>query len=387
MTISFQLDEEHEALRAIVAEFAREAVAPVIGDLYERGEFPYDIVAEMGRMGLFGLPVAEEHGGMGGDYFALCLALEELARVDSSVAITLEAAVALGIMPIYRFGSPEQKKQWLPRLCSGEILGAFGLTEPGGGTDVAGAMRTRARREDGSWVIDGTKAFITNSGTTITAVVAVAAVTGTRDGGKPEISTILVPSGTAGFAVSKKYSKVGWCASDTRELSFDGCRVPEENLLGERGRGYAQFLRTLDEGRVAIAALSVGLAAGCVDESLRYAKERPAFGQSIGHYQAIQFKIADMEARTHTARLAYYHAAARMLAGQPFKKEAAIAKLTASNAAMDNARDATQIFGGYGFMNEYPVARFYRDAKILEIGEGTSEVQRILIARELGLTD
>ena len=385
MTISFELDEEHAALRAIVAQFAREAVAPVIGELYERGEFPYEVVAEMGRMGLFGLPVAEEHGGMGGDYFALCLALEELARVDSSVAITLEAAVALGIMPIYRFGSPEQRKQWLPRLCSGEMLGAFGLTEPGGGTDVAGAMRTRARLEDGSWVIDGTKAFITNSGTRITGVVAVAAVTGTREGGKPEISTILVPAGTPGFTVSKKYSKVGWCASDTRELSFDGCRVPEENLLGERGRGYAQFLRTLDEGRIAIAALSVGLAQGCVDESLRYAKERPAFGRNIGQYQAIQFKIADMEARTHTARIAYYQAAAKMLAGQPFKKEAAIAKLTASNAAMDNARDATQIFGGYGFMNEYPVGRFYRDAKILEIGEGTSEVQRMLIARELGL--
>jgi short/branched chain acyl-CoA dehydrogenase len=387
VAISFELDEEHETLRRVVAEFAREAVAPVIGDLYERGEFPYELVAEMGRMGLFGLPVAEEQGGMGGDYFALCLTLEELARVDSSVAITLEAAVALGIMPIYRFGSPEQQKHWLPRLCAGEILGAFGLTEPGGGTDVAGAMRTRARLEDDSWVIDGTKAFITNSGTRITGVVAVAAVTGTRENGKPEISTILVPSGTEGFTVSKKYSKVGWCASDTRELAFDGCRVPRENLLGERGRGYAQFLRTLDEGRVAIAALSVGLAQGCVDESLRYAKERPAFGSNIGHYQAIQFKIADMEARAHTARVAYYQAAARMLAGQPFKKEAAIAKLTASNAAMDNARDATQIFGGYGFMNEYPVGRFYRDAKILEIGEGTSEVQRMLIARELGLTD
>jgi len=384
--ISYQLDEEHEALRAVVADFARDAVAPVIGDLYERGEFPYELVAQMGRMGLFGLPVAEEHGGMGGDYFALCLALEELARVDSSVAITLEAAVALGIMPIYRFGSPEQKKQWLPRLCSGELLGAFGLTEPGGGTDVAGAMLTRARLEDGSWVIDGTKAFITNSGTRITGVVAVAAVTGTREGGKPEISTILVPTGTPGFTVSKKYSKVGWCASDTRELSFDGCRVPQENLLGERGRGYAQFLRTLDEGRVAIAALSVGLAQGCVDESVRYARERAAFGRTIGHYQAIQFKIADMEARAHTARVTYYQAAAKMLAGQQFKKEAAIAKLTASNAAMDNARDATQIFGGYGFMNEYPVGRFYRDAKILEIGEGTSEVQRMLIARELGLT-
>jgi len=378
--IGYQLDDEHETLRKTVAGFARDMVAPVIGDLYERGEFPYDIVAQMGRMGLFGLPVAEEHGGMGGDYFALCLALEELARVDSSVAITLEAAVSLGIMPIYRYGSPEQKQQWLPRLCSGELLGAFGLTEPGGGSDVAGAMRTTARLEGGEWVIDGTKTFITNSGTRITGVVSVAALTGTK-----EISTILVPAGTPGFTASKKYSKVGWSASDTRELSFDGCRVPEQNLLGERGRGYAQFLRTLDEGRVAIAALSVGLAQGCVDESVRYARERQAFGQPIGYHQAISFKIADMEARAHTARLAYYHAAAKMLAGEPFKKEAAIAKLTASDAAMDNARDATQVFGGYGFMNESPVGRFYRDAKILEIGEGTSEIQRMLIARELGL--
>src|SRR6516162_4396715 len=383
--LSYRLEPEHEELRKTVEEFARDEVAPVIGDLYERGEFPYDIVARMGRMGLFGLPVAEKYGGMGGDYFALCLALEELGRVDSSVAITLEAAVSLGIMPIYRYGTEAQKHQWLPGLCSGQTLGAFGLTEPGGGSDVAGAMRTRARLEDGSWVIDGTKSFITNSGTSITAVVAVAAVTGTRDDGKPEISTILVPSGTPGFTVSAKYSKVGWCASDTRELSFDGCRVPEANLLGERGRGYAQFLRTLDEGRIAIAALATGLAQGCVDESVRYVRDRDAFGGPIGRFQALQFKIADMEVRAHNARLAWYHAAARMLAGEPFKKEAAIAKLTGSDAAMDNARDATQVFGGYGFMNEFPVGRFYRDAKILEIGEGTSEVQRILIARELGL--
>jgi short-chain 2-methylacyl-CoA dehydrogenase len=383
--LSYRLDSEHEELRRTVAQFARQVVAPAIGDLYERGEFPYDIVAQMGKMGLFGLPVTEEYGGMGGDYFALCLALEELARVDSSVAITLEAAVSLGIMPIYRYGTESQKREWLPRLCSGEMLGAFGLTEPGGGSDVAGAIRTRARLEDKHWVIDGTKAFITNSGTRVTGVVAVAAVTGTRADEKPEISTILVPSGTDGLVLSKKYSKVGWAASDTRELSFADCRVPEANLLGERGRGYAQFLRTLDEGRVAIAALSVGLAQGCVDESVRYAREREAFGGPIGRFQAVQFKIADMEARAHTARLAYYHAAAKMLAEEPFKKEAAIAKLTASDAAMANARDATQVFGGYGFMNEYPVGRFYRDAKILEIGEGTSEVQRILIARELGL--
>ncbi|MEU6428884.1 acyl-CoA dehydrogenase family protein [Microbispora sp. NPDC046973] len=379
------LNDEHVELRKSVEEFAREVVAPVIGDYYERCEFPYDIVRKMGAMGLFGLPVPEEYGGMGGDYFALCLALEELARVDSSVAITLEAAVSLGEMPILRFGTDAQKQRWLPKMAAGEILGAFGLTEPGGGSDVPGGMRTTAVLDGGEWVIDGSKAFITNSGTDITGVVAVAAITGRREDGRPEISTILVPSGTPGFTVSKKYSKVGWSASDTRELSFADCRVPEENLLGERGRGYAQFLQTLDEGRVAIAALSVGLAQGCVDESLRYVRERRAFGQEIGRYQALQFKIADMEARVHTARLAYYHAAERMLAGMPFKKEAAIAKLVSSNAAMDNARDATQIFGGYGFMNEFPVGRFYRDAKILEIGEGTSEVQRMLIARELGL--
>lgn len=381
-----KLTEEYEELRKTVEAFARDVVAPVIGDLYEREQFPYDIVRQMGAMGLFGLPIPEEHGGMGGDYFALCLALEELARVDSSVSITVEAAVSLGAMPIYRFGTPEQRAEWLPRLTSGEMLGAFGLTEPGGGSDVPGGMRTTAVLDGDEWVINGTKAFITNSGTDITGVIGVAAITGELAGGKKEISTILVPSGTPGLTVSKKYSKVGWNCSDTRELSFDGCRVPAANLLGGRGRGYAQFLQTLDEGRVAIAALSTGLAQGCVDESLRYVRERHAFGHPIGHYQAIQFKIADMEVRTHTARLAYHHAAEKMLAGEPFKKEAAIAKLVAGDAAMDNARDATQIFGGYGFMNEYPVGRFYRDAKILEIGEGTSEVQRMLIARELGLS-
>jgi short/branched chain acyl-CoA dehydrogenase len=396
--VDLTLSEEHEALRATVEEFARKEMAPVVGELYERGEFPYELVARMGSMGLFGLPIAEEYGGMGGDYFALCLALEELARVDSSVAITLEAGVSLGAMPIDRFGTEEQKRAWLPALAAGERLGAFGLTEPGGGSD-AGATRTTARLDGDEWVINGSKAFITNSGTDITSVITVTAITGKGEGDlaggrKPaepagpvgkEISAIMVPAGTAGLRVSRKYSKVGWSASDTRELFFDDCRVPASNLLGERGRGYAQFLSILDEGRVAIAALSVGLAQGCVDESLRYAREREAFGHPIGHYQAIQFKIADMESRAHTARLAYYAAASRMLRGEPFKKEAAIAKLVSSNAAMDNARDATQIFGGYGFMNEYPVGRFYRDAKILEIGEGTSEVQRMLIARQLGL--
>src|SRR6266849_1808634 len=355
--VSYQLAQE---LRDSVAQFARDVVAPVIGGYYERAEFPYDIVAKMGKLGLFGLPFPEEYGGMGGDYFALCLALEELARVDSSVAITLEAGVALGAMPIYRFGSPQQRDRWLPDLCQGDRLAAFGLTEPGGGSDIAGGMRTTARLDNGEWVIDGSKAFITNAGTTITSLVTALAITG-RSAGRPEISAIIVPSGTPGLTVGPEYSKVGWCASDTRELAFSSCRVPAANLLGEQGRGYAQFLQTLDEGRVAIAALSAGLAAGCVDECLGYVRERAAFGHRLGHYQGIQFKIAEMEARAHTARLTW------------------------SNAAMDNARDATQIFGGYGFMNEFPVARFYRDAKVLEIGEGTSEVQRMIIARELGL--
>jgi short-chain 2-methylacyl-CoA dehydrogenase len=393
--ISYRLSDEHEELRLTVAEFARDVVAPAIGGFYERREFPYEIVARMGKLGLFGLPFPEDYGGMGGDFFALCLALHELARVDSSVAITLEAGVALGAMPIYRFGDAAQRARWLPDLCHGERLAAFGLTEPGGGSDIPGGMRTTARLEPGNgaggadggsgeWVIDGSKAFITNAGTAITSLVTVLAITGSS-GGRREISSIIVPSATPGFTVGPEYSKVGWCASDTRELAFSSCRVPEGNLLGERGRGYAQFLQILDEGRIAIAALSAGLAQGCVDECLRYAGERSAFGHHLGHYQAIQFKIADMEARAQGARLAWYEAAARLEAGQAFKKQAAIAKLTASNAAMDNARDATQIFGGYGFMNEFPVARFYRDAKVLEIGEGTSEVQRMIIARALGL--
>ena len=380
------LNEELEALRQTVAEFAREVIAPVIADHYEKHTFPYEIVRQMGKMGLFGLPFPEEYGGMGGDYTALCVALEELARVDSSVAITLEAAVSLGAMPIYRFGTDEQKATWLPRLTSGEALAAFGLTEPGFGSDAGGAQ-TRAVLDEATdeWVINGTKAFITNSGTDITTVVAVAAVTGqAADGGK-EISTILVPSGTPGFTVQPGYSKVGWCASDTHELTFEDVRVPAANLLGERGRGFAQFLRTLDEGRIAIAALATGLAQGCVDESLKYAHERQAFGRPIGDFQAIQFKIADMEVRAHLARLGWWDAAARLGRGDEFKRQAAIAKLFASETAVANAREATQIHGGYGFMNEFPVARFWRDSKILEIGEGTSEVQRMVIARDLGL--
>jgi short/branched chain acyl-CoA dehydrogenase len=382
--MSFSLNDEHEALRRTVMDFANDVVAPVIGGFYERAEFPYEIISKMGKLGLFGLPFPEEFGGMGGDFFALCLALHELARVDSSVAITLEAGVALGAMPIYLYGTPEQQAQWLPSLCQGDRLGAFGLTEPGGGSDIPGGMRTTASLDGDTWVINGSKAFITNSGTAITSVITVLAITG-RSGDRPQISSIIVPAGTKGLTIGPEYSKVGWCASDTRELSFSDVRVPAANLLGEQGRGYAQFLRILDEGRVAIAALAAGLAQGCVDECLRYVGQRTAFGHELGHYQAIQFKIADMEARATVARLAWYDAAAKVVAGEPVKKAAAIAKLTASNAAMDNARDATQIFGGYGYMNEFPVARFYRDAKILEIGEGTSEVQRMIIARELGL--
>ncbi len=383
---SYPLSEEHQALRDTVAEFAHTVVQPVIGGYYERSEFPYELIARMAKLGLFGLPFPEEYGGMGGDLFALGLALEELARVDSSVAITLEAAVALGAMPIYRFGTDEQRRRWLPELCSGERLAAFGLTEAGGGTDIPGGMRSTARLDGATWVIDGSKSFITNAGTSITALVTVLAVTGEAAGpGRREISAIVVPSGTPGFSVGPEYSKVGWCASDTRELAFTSCRVPADHLLGPRGRGYAQFLEILDEGRVAIAALATGLAQGCLDECLRYVAERTAFGQPLGQFQATQFKVADMAARVHVARLAWYDAAARLVAGEPAKQQAAMAKLVASNAAMDNARDATQLFGGYGFMNEFPVARFYRDAKVLEIGEGTSEVQRMIIARELGL--
>ena len=377
------LPDEYQQLAKTVRDFAREVVAPVAARHDAEHSFPYEVVAGMAEMGLFGLPFPEEYGGMGGDYFALCLALEELGKVDQSVAITLEAGVSLGAMPVYRFGTEAQKQHWLPALTSGVALGAFGLTEAGGGTD-AGATRTTARLDDGHWVINGSKQFITNSGTDITRLVTVTAVTGTV-GDRREISSILIPVPTPGFTVEPAYDKVGWNASDTHPLSFSDVRVPEENLLGERGRGYANFLRILDEGRIAIAALATGAAQGCVDECVKYSSERTAFGNPIGRYQAIEFKIARMEARAHAARTAYYDAAALMLAGKPFKKQAAIAKLVASEAAMDNARDATQIHGGYGFMNEYPVARHYRDSKILEIGEGTTEVQLMLIARELGL--
>ena len=377
--MEFDLTPEQEEFRSAVREFAEDVVAPVAAGYDEREEFPLDVIRRMGEMGLFGIPFPEAYGGQGADLQTLCLAIEELARADSSVAITLEAAVGLGAGPIARFGTEEQKQEWLPRMCRGEILGSFALTEPGGGSD-ASAVKTTARLEDGEWVIDGTKAFITNSGTLISAVCTVAARTGEN-----EISAILVPNGTPGFTVGPSYRKLGWHASDTHELAFSGCRVPEANLLGELGRGYAQFLEILDEGRVAIAGLSVGLAQACLDASVSYAKERSAFGREIGSYEAVQFKVADMKVAVENARLAVRRAAWLRDAGRPFKAEAAIAKLSASEAAVDASREAVQIHGGYGFMEELPVARFYRDAKILEIGEGTSEIQRLVIARELGL--
>jgi short/branched chain acyl-CoA dehydrogenase len=384
-SVLMQLSAEHQALAETVREFANQVIAPVAAQHDREQSFPYDVIKKMGAMGLFALPFPEDVGGMGGDFLSLALAIEELARVDQSVAITLEAAVGLGSMLIFRFGTDEQKVKFLRPLISGQALGAFGLTEPEGGSDASG-LRTTARLENDEWVIDGAKTFITNSGTSITSLVIVACITGMKADGSKEISTIIVPNGTPGFTVDPSYFKVGWHASDTHPLSFNNVHVPASNLLGERGRGYANFLQALDEGRIAIAALAVGAAQGCIDESLRYAKQRKAFGKLIGEHQSIAFKIAEMEARTHIARLAYYHAAFLLAAGKDFKTEASIAKLVASEAAMDNARAATQIFGGYGFMDEYSVARHYRDSKILEIGEGTSEVQKILIARSLGLT-
>ncbi|WP_434811152.1 acyl-CoA dehydrogenase family protein [Microbacterium sp. bgisy189] len=379
----YGLEEDHVELARMVRAFADEQVAPVAYEADRTKTLPMDIVAQMGDLGLFGLPFPDEHGGQGGDYLALCLAIEALARVDQSIAITLEAGVSLGAMPIHRFGTDAQKAELLPDLLAGRALAGFGLTEPDAGSD-AGATRTTATLDGGEWVINGAKQFITNSGTPITRFVTVTAVTG-RDGDRKEISTIIVPSGTPGFTVEPAYDKVGWHASDTHPLTFDGARVPEANLLGERGRGFANFLHILDEGRIAIAALSTGAAEGCLDAAIEHAKTRTVFGEVLSQRQAIQFMIARMQLRVHNARLAWHHAARLRDEGRPFKGAAAIAKLTASDAAMDNARDATQIFGGNGFMNEFPVARHYRDSKILEIGEGTSEVQLLVIARELGL--
>jgi short-chain 2-methylacyl-CoA dehydrogenase len=382
--MDFELTPEQEEFRKIVRAFAEEVVAPRAEAMDRAEELDPVVLDQMAGMGLFGLPFPEEVGGMGADYTTLCLAVEELARVDSSVAITLEAAVGLGAMPIWRFGSQEQHRRWLRPLAGGDQLGAFGLTEPGGGSD-AGAIRTRAVLDGDDWVIDGTKAFITNAGLDRSGLVTVAAVTGERPDGRNEITNIIVPAGTPGYRLGQKYRKLSWRASDTRELVFEGCRVPVANTLGPRGSGLGNFLRILEEGRIAVAALATGLCQGCVDECTRYARQRQAFGQPIARFQAVAFKIADMETQAHTSRLAWQRAAAKLDAGQPFGKEAAIAKLHASEAAVAAAREAVQVHGGYGVVEEFPVARFYRDAKVLEIGEGTSEVMRILIARSLGL--
>ena len=383
--MNFDFTDEQEQFRATIRAFAEEVVRPRAEEMDRIGELPLDIVKQMGALGLFGIPFPEEYGGQGADLATFCIAVEELARVDSSIAITLEAAVGLGAGPIARFGTEEQKRRWLVPMCRGEMLGAFGLTEPGGGSD-AGATRTTARLEAGEWVIDGSKAFITNSGTEITGCVTVTALTGERDGGK-EISAIIVPSGTPGLTVEPPYRKVGWHASDTHGLTFSDCRVPEANLLGERGRGFAQLLSALDDGRIAVAALALGLAQGCLDESVAYAKDRSAFGRRIAGFQAIQFKLADMRVAVETARLATYRAAWLRDRGRNFVAEAALAKLYASEIAVTCAREAVQVHGGYGYMEELPVARFYRDAKILEIGEGTSEIMRTILARDLGLRD
>jgi alkylation response protein AidB-like acyl-CoA dehydrogenase len=382
--VDFDLSQEQQDFRRSVREFAEEVIAPRAEEMDRREEFPLDIVKQMGELGLFGLPFPEEYGGQGADFLTLCIAIEELARIDSSVAITLEAGVGLGANPIYKFGTEEQKERWLAPMCRGETLGSFGLTEPGGGSD-AGATKTTARLEGGEWVINGSKAFITNSGTEISKLCTITAVTGEGESGRKEISSVIVPTDTPGFEVGKAYRKIGWHASDTHELSFSDCRVAEGNLLGERGRGYAQFLDVLDEGRIAIAALGVGLAQGCLDESVKYAKDREAFGRPIGAFQGMQFKIADMKVAVETARLATYKAAWLKGKGRPFKAEASLAKLYSTEIAVTCAREAVQVHGGYGYMEEFPVARFYRDSKVLEIGEGTNEIQRLLIARDLGL--
>ena len=372
---------EQEAFRKVVRDFAEAEIAPH-AEAWDRDHvFPVETVKAMGELGLFGLPFPEEYGGSDADFTTLCIAIEELGRVDQSMGITLEAGVGLGAAPIFNFGNEEQKQRWLPDLCAGRALAGFGLTEPDAGSD-AGATRTKATLDDATheWVIDGTKAFITNSGTPITSLVTVTARTGAG-----EISAIVVPAGTPGFHVEPPYRKMGWHASDTHGLRFEDCRVPEGNLLGERGRGFKQFLATLDDGRIAIAALAVGLAQACLDHSVAYAKERQAFGAPIGRYQAVAFKCADLAVMTENARNITYKAAWLKDSGKPFKKEAAMAKLYATEAAVTATREATQIFGGYGFIDETPVARFYRDAKILEIGEGTSEIQRLVISRELGL--
>ncbi len=380
--MDFDLSPDHELIRRTVREFAEGEVAPVAEELDRTKSFPYEIVRGLGALNLMGIPFPEEYGGGGGDTLAYALTVEELTRVDSSVAITLCAHTSLGTQPIYLFGDEPQKREWLPKLCSGEVLGAFGLTEPEAGSD-AGNTRTRARLQDGEWVIDGAKQFITNAGTDISGVVCITAVSGDGEGPK-EISNLIVPNGTPGYEQGEPYRKMGWNASDTRPLTFTDCRVPEANLLGPRGAGFKQFLHILDIGRIGVAAMGVGLAQGALDEALKYAKERRAFGQPISKFQAIQSKLADMATEIAAARLLVYKAALEKDAGRNFTLTAAQAKLKTGRLAVRCAEEAVQIHGGYGFIEEYPVCRFYRDAKILTIGEGTDEVQQMVIARALG---
>src|SRR4051794_19941482 len=376
--MDFDLPDDHELLRRTVRDFAENEVAPVAEELDKTKAFPYAIVRQLGDLGLMGIPFPEEYGGAGADSLAYAIAVEELTRIDSSVAITLCAHTSLGTQPIYLFGTEEQKREWLPELTSGRKLAAFGLTEPEAGSD-AGATRTRARLDDGEWVIDGAKQFITNAGTDMSGLVTITARTG--DG---EISNLLVPNGTPGYEVGEPYRKMGWNASDTRPLSFEDCRVPEESLLGPRGAGFRQFLQALDGGRIGVAAMGVGLAQGALDEALAYAKERVAFGQPISKYQAIQAKLADLSTEIEAARLLTYKAALEKDAGGDFTLTAAQAKLKTGRLAVRATEEAVQIHGGYGYIEEYPVCRYYRDAKILTIGEGTDEVQQMVIARQLG---
>jgi short-chain 2-methylacyl-CoA dehydrogenase len=375
-----EFSEEQQEFRKVVRDFAEREIEPHAEQWDHDHVFPTDTVLAMGELGLFGLPFPEEYGGSAADFTTFCIAVEELARVDASMAITLEAAVGLGAGPIAHFGTAEQKARWLPDLCAGRALAGFGLTEPDAGSD-AGSTRTRAVQDGDEWVIDGAKAFITNSGTPITSLVNVTARTGPGD----EITTIIVPSGTPGFEVEPAYRKMGWHASDTHPLRFDGCRVPLSNTLGTRGKGFRQFLSALDDGRIAIAALAVGVIGACLEHSVRYASEREAFGRPIGANQGVAFKCADLAVMSASAQLLTYRAAWLKDNGHPYKQEAAMAKLHATECAVDATRQATQIFGGYGFIDETPVSRFYRDAKILEIGEGTSEIQRLVISRALGL--
>jgi short/branched chain acyl-CoA dehydrogenase len=383
--VDFDLSPDHELIRRTVREFAEGEVAPVAEELDRTKSFPYEIVRQLGKLNLMGIPFPEEYGGGGGDTLAYALAVEELTRIDSSVAITLCAHTSLGTQPVFLFGSEEQKREWLPQLCSGERLGAFGLTEPEAGSD-AGNTRTRAHLEDGEWVVNGAKQFITNAGTDISGMVCITAVTGdpSVDAGEREISNLIVANGTPGYEQGEPYRKMGWNASDTRPLTFSDCRVPQENLLGPRGQGFKQFLHILDIGRIGVAAMGVGLAQGALDEALKYAKERKAFGKSISKFQAIQAKLADMSTEIAAARLLVYKAAREKDAKRNFTLTAAQAKLKTGRLAVRCAEEAVQIHGGYGFIEEYPVCRFYRDAKILTIGEGTDEVQQMVIARALG---